>query len=297
MNMRHAILVMGLTGLLGGCASNSVTFITKTSLGVDVSSQPAVAQIGYDRFEGYIGPRFDNGAVPPVVASFATNGKLLDREVQQVYATGRAAEIATAAQGTALPPPSLNGPHQVMFFNTGTTLGLKLGFGANSATDAFTLGYKRREISVIPITEGQFPSVLATIQNDVEAASRDKAGLNVTQYFATGLAADAMAGQATVRSLLSRRFEALDQSRSALSILSCVSSLPDGDLPRVWKNVGVLELFKKDDPNLVATLGTKPPAEARALYASYVARDDETDAARSELLRRHREFVCAFAGR
>lgn len=298
MNKLNAGSLAALAALLCGCASTeSVTFLTKTSLGVDVSSQPAAAQIGYDRFEGYIGPRFDNGAVPPVVASFETNGQLLDRQVRQVYATGRAAEIATlASAGTSPPTTPLTGTHKVMFFNTGTMVGLKLGFGA-TATEAFTFGYKRREISVIPITEGQFPSVLATLQNDVEGSTRDKAGLGVTQYFATGVAADAMAAQPTVRSLLTSRFEALDQSRSALSILSCVSALPDGDLPRVWSNAEVLKLFAGDTAAVTAALKAKPAPEARALYASHVSRDNEVDAMRSELLRRHRDFVCAYAGR
>jgi len=298
MRKLNAGCVAALAVLLSGCAStDSVTFLTKTSLGVDVSSQPAAAQIGYDRFEGYIGPRFDNGAVPPVVASFETNGQLLDRQVRQVYATGRAAEIATlASAGNNQQSKPLEGRHQVMFFSTGTTVGLKLGFGS-TATDAFTFGYKRREISVIPITQGQFPSVLATLQNDVEGSTRDKAGLGVTQYFATGVAADAMAAQPTVRSLLTSRFEALDQSRSALSILSCVSALPDVDLPRVWANAEVLKLFAGDTATVTTALRTKPAADARAIYASHVSRDNEIDAKRSELLRRHRDFVCAYAGR
>ena len=45
--------------LLTGCASrlDTVVFVTKTSLGVDVEQTPPTASIAYDRVEGYFGPR------------------------------------------------------------------------------------------------------------------------------------------------------------------------------------------------------------------------------------------------
>ena len=92
MNRLPTHLGMLLALPLTACASgqNTVVFVTKTSLGVDVEQTPPTASIACDRVEGYFGPRYDTGAVPPVVASFITNGELLGRDVKQVCATGDA---------------------------------------------------------------------------------------------------------------------------------------------------------------------------------------------------------------
>lgn len=294
--MRLALLpLLGAAAVLTGCAnSQNVVFLTKTSLGIDVSTEPSSASIGYDRFEGYVGPRFDNGAVPPVAASFETNGQLFGRAVRQVYATGEAARVVTSA-GSPVASPSPSGEHKVMFFSTATTLGLKLGFGSTGSTDNFTFGYKRREASVIPVTNGQFPAVLATIQSDVTADTRTGTAFGVQQYFATGDAAVSVAGLRPVRGMFQRRFEALEQSRHALAAASCLSALGDGDLSRVWDNAERRNLLKA--PLDAATLKAKPSAQARDLYITALATPDESDPAWTEALARHREFVCALAGR
>ncbi len=38
-----------------------------------------------------------------------------------------------------------------MFSGTSTTLGIKLGFAAAGAPESITFGYKRKEVSIIPI--------------------------------------------------------------------------------------------------------------------------------------------------
>ena len=159
MNRLHAVLCTLLALLLGACASgpNTVVFVTKTSLGVDVEQTPPSASIAYDRVEGYFGPRFDSGAVPPVVASFTTNGQLLGRDVKQVYATGDAARLLANPSAQVAADPALTGDVKPMFFGTSTTLGVKIGFEAGGSTSTFTLGYKRKELSIIPVTQGVFP--------------------------------------------------------------------------------------------------------------------------------------------
>lgn len=288
------LLMLGTVGALTGCATENVVFLTKTSFGIDVSMEPAAATIGYDRFEGYVGPRFDNGAVPPVAASFETNGKLFGRAVRQVYATGDAARVVTSA-GAPTSAPELSGARKVMYFSTATTLGLKLGFGSTGATDTFTLGYKRREASVIPITNGQFPAVVATIQNDVAADARANTEFGVEQYFATGEAAVSVAGLRQVKGMFLRRFEALDQSRSALSAASCLAALGDAELPRVWAHAERNELLKS--PSNAAALNAKTPAEARDIYITTLATPDEMNTARTDALEHHKDFVCSLAGR
>ena len=287
-------LTIASCALLAGCASQNVVFLTKTSFGVDVSTEPATASIGYDRFEGYVGPRYDNGAVPPVAASFETNGQLLGRAIRQIYATGEAARVVTSA-GTAATAPQLSGTHKVMFFSTATTLGLKLGFGSTGATDTLTFGYKRREASVIPITDGQFPAVVATLQNDVSADARTNTEFGVQQYFATGDAAVSVAGLRQVKTMFQRRFEALDQSRGALSAASCLAALSDADLDRVWANADKNKLLKS--PLTLAVLKGKPAAQARDVYITQLATPDEANRDWTDSLQRHKDFVCALADR
>jgi len=285
-----AVLVTGITG----CASDKVVFLTKTSFGIDVSSEPSGVNLGYDRFEGYVGPRFDTGAVPPVAASFETNGKLFDRAVRQIYATGDAARVVTST-GTVAPSPPLTGSHKVMMFSTGTTVGLKIGFGATGATDMFTLGYKRREASVIPVTEGQFPAVIAALQNDIEAGSRTGTEFGVQQYFATGEAAVSIAGWRVIQDQFRRRIAALEQSRSALSTASCLAALKDDELPRVWAHAERVKLLEA--PNSAAFLSGKPAAVARDIYLTAIATPDAQSEAWTLGLQKHRDFVCALAGR
>ena len=100
MNTRRASIVLSLAIALAGCASrpDTVVFVTKSSLGLDVEQTPPSASIAYDRVEGYFGPRYESGAVPPVVAVFMTNGQLLDRRVKQLYATGDAARHSADAR-------------------------------------------------------------------------------------------------------------------------------------------------------------------------------------------------------
>jgi hypothetical protein len=287
------VLAAALMGL-SGCASDNVVFLTKTSFGLDVSTEPAVANIGYDRFEGYVGPRFDTGAVPPIAANFETNGQLFGRAIRQVYATGDAARVVTFA-GTAASSPGMSGGHKLMFFSTGTTLGLKMGFGSTGATDLLTLGYKRREASVIPITNGTFPAVIATLQSDVNTATRADVEFGVQQYFATGDAAVSVAGMPEVKGMFQRRFQALDQSRGALSIASCLAALPDSDLGRVWANGEKLGLLS--GPTAASALAAKAVAQARDIYIATIATPDESNKDWTSSLQKHRDFVCALAGR
>jgi hypothetical protein len=193
----------------------------------------------------------------------------------------------------------------VLFFSTGTTLGLKLGFGSAGVTDWVTLGYKRRELSLIPLTGGEFPSVLASIDSDTDAAQQGSTKLGVGQYFATGSAAQALAADEEVQQLFRHRMrDALGgveraektQAEAALVTLSCLARLPDADLPRVFRHAGKVKLFEADAPGLADKLRDMPAAEARSSYTRYVAASDGSSAARGLALNEHRGVVCALAG-
>ena len=180
--------------VLAGCATtDDVLFVTKTSLGIDFDSKPASASIAYDRTEGYIAPRYDNGEIPPVVASIKSDAKIFNPKISQVYATGDAAVIAVsecpkvtlAALDPKGPtdtkdgsdkndcpkvtPPTtpytqkkLKGEKKLMFFGTTTTTGMKVGF-TTYVPDSFVFGFRRKEYSFIPLgTERIYEAVPST---------------------------------------------------------------------------------------------------------------------------------------
>ena len=306
MNRLHGLSVLLFALLLTACASgpNTVVFVTKTSLGVDVEQTPPTASIAYDRVEGFFGPRYDSGAVPPVVASFTTNGKLLGRDVKQVYATGDAARLLANPSASITADPALIGDTKPMFFGTSTTLGVKIGYEAGGSTSTFTLGYKRKELSVIPVTQGVFPSVLATLQTDINAATASDTSFGAGQLFATGSAATDLARRQQVRDVFmaqadaafsAYRAEERQQGRHALVALSCLAGLSDAQLPKVWSNAEALNVLDKDAK--IGEFATLTPAAARDKYTRYLAllnADSQDTTLRMNL---HRQYVCGLAGR
>jgi hypothetical protein len=312
--MTHALLrntiALGTLALLAGCSTqrDHVIFVTKTTLGVDVATQPSGATIGYERFEGYVGPRFDNGGVPPVVASFRSNGELLFREVRQVYATGAAAEKVTGADAKAdAPDPSSNDPRR-MHFVTGTSVGLRLGFGSTATTE-FGFGYKRREMSVIPVASAassakpQFPSVFASLQNDVAGQSPDDTSFGVGQFFATGTAAVKLAGRKDAKALLLGDEEgdtsAVGTARAALGALGCLQDVPDNQLALVWRHAKLTEVLSgaKDFDLDKSLTNESNAATARANYARALTSAKWTAGKQTTALAQHRAVVCGIAGR
>ncbi|MEJ8859472.1 hypothetical protein WKW79_33250 [Variovorax robiniae] len=306
MKRLHALACLLSTALLAACASgpDTVVFVTKSSLAMDVEQTPPTASIAYDRVEGYFGPRYDTSAVPPVLASFTTNGKLLNREVKQVYATGNAARVLVNP-GLKFPDdPALKGAIKPMFFGTSTTLGLKIGYEASGSTSTFTLGYKRKELSVIPVTDGAFPSVLATLQTDVDSASQGSTQFGAGQLFATGSVATDLARREEVRSVFmtkadaalnAYRVEERTQSRHALVTLSCLSSLTDAQLPKVWSNADALGVLDKEAN--VAGFSAMTPAAARSRYTMFLVAIDADSPAETMRMNLHRQYVCGLAGR
>lgn len=289
---------------VAGCAipGDHVVFITKTSLGIDVESTPPTASIAYDRVEGYIGPRYDNGTVPPVAGSIATNGKLLDRQIKQVFATGNAAKTVIQGAGTSAQPETYGGEHKVMFFGTSSVLGIKVSFAASGAADSLTLGYKRKEVSVIPIGTTGFPSVLATLDSDFNADTLTGTNLGIAQFFATGIAADQLAAKPDIQrafaadatSAISQyRVDERVQSRLALTTLYCLAKLDDIELPKVWTNVDALSLF--DDAGIAGRLHAAPPHDARQLYTRELSILNPKSQKQTGLMQGHQVYVCELA--
>jgi hypothetical protein len=316
--MRHLFAPLAAALAVAGCASvdTHATFVTKTSVALlDVDSAPSGVSFGYQRTEGYLGPRLQDGSAVPVVGFIRTNGSLLGRSLQQVYATGCAAEMATRpAQAASASPasapaagsacaatPLQNAQVRPMLFATGTTLGVGFSLGEGNAP-SLTLGYRRKEASIIPVDPGAMPSVLAAHGNVVEARAtegRPAGELGISQYFATGRAADALASRGDVVNLFTastqtalgayREQERL-QSQHVLTTLGCLSGLKDERLPAVWRHADALGLLPAGTH--AAALESAGVAKAREVYTKSLAILNADSADTTTLMSLHRRFVC-----
>jgi hypothetical protein len=223
--VKITLLLVAATAL-AGCAdaANTAIFVTSSSVGINVDSKPPTVAVAYERVEGFLGPRSENGGAPPVVASMETEGNVFSPQIRQTYATGGAAVTAAGGEQEG-GPKELVGPRKPMFFGTGTTLGFKVGFNTEGTPDSLVLGYKRKEISVIPLgvtpptaTEKEkavYPSVLASIDTTSKMSNVATSGLASKQFFATGRAADALAKNPSI----TRAF----QAKSAVSLLESLT--------------------------------------------------------------------------
>lgn len=89
-------------GILSACTTtNEVVFVTKSSLSIaEIETTPAEINVGYSRVEGYLAPTYENGALPPVVSSIRSDGTLFSPKIQQLYATGAAANLLASSSST-----------------------------------------------------------------------------------------------------------------------------------------------------------------------------------------------------
>lgn len=314
--MNKSLLIFSLIIILfTGCASKkSVLFVTKTSLGVDFDGKPAALNVAYDRTEGYIGPRYDNGAVPPVMARIQTDGAIFKAKVRQVYATGNAARTLASDQ-LYKGPDDLQGGKEIMFFGTSTTTGLKVGF-TGYVPDSFLFGFRRKELSYIPVgtveNKDYYPSVLATFDTLAQADSSKSAGLQGGQFFATGAAAEYYANRKEVREYfegqLKDAFQAYhdavrEQESEAVRILRCYAGIKEDDLPTVWYDANKHGLFKEKDSlaQMIdwydkafkdSTVKEENLRKANKRYASEIAITEGANPLRIGGLQNHREKVC-----
>lgn len=312
--MSRTLVFAGLAGTLAlaGCASvdTHATFVTKTSVAlIDVDSAPSGVSFGYQRTEGYLGPRLKDGSAVPVIGFIRTNGTLVGRSLQQVYATGCAAEVvAQAASAASAPAASActrttfqDEKTRPMMFATGTTLGVGFSLGEGNAP-SLTLGYRRKEASIIPVDPGAMPSVLATHGNEVQAdvaGTRPAGEIGIAQYFATGRAADALAGRGEVAQLFrasadsalgAYRQQEREQSLHVLTTLGCLSAVKDDRLSAVWRNAEAIGLLPPG--STAASLEQDGPAKARERYTQHLAFLNADSADTTVLMGLHRRFVC-----
>ena len=181
MNRILPVALSGLALALSGCAIgfDTVFFATRSNLGVDIDTQPPTAEISIARRELVIGPSFEGGQKPPVLASFRSNirGILgLWANVASTFAGGDAADTMTKYFGdpdktdavdsrlclSKKPVPTvlgssrqLPGPGETrpFVFATDTTIGLKVAWSGTTAQypDSLKFGYNRKEFAFAPV--------------------------------------------------------------------------------------------------------------------------------------------------
>jgi hypothetical protein len=213
------LAIIALLAAFAACAGqDDVLFVTNTNVGVNLDSKPPSIGIAYDREEGYIGPAYDNGALPPVIARLSSNLSVFAPEVHQTYATGAAATLLADPDPTLpqLERPLLHNSKRAAYFVTESSTGLRMTF-ASQLPDSVHLGYRRKEFSLIPIgtdrsgTCGQtgapggaatpaepvdcYGSALATIDLGTNVGDPQHTNMQVAQLFATGRAAEVLAAR------------------------------------------------------------------------------------------------------
>lgn len=326
--------------ILAGCAAapDNVVFVTSTSIGINVDNTAASASFAHDRVEGYFSPRYKGKATPPVYADLETNGSLINRKIKQVYATGDAAKTVLGLNEDANAPATdqailkktflqqddassnntkvddkakestedgLAPDKTVLFFGTNTTAGFKVGFGA-TAINTFVFGYKRNEMSVIPAgaKASDYPSVLASLDID-EEPSPDKGKADVKQFFATGVAANALAKKPDIKTALEskaqsrlaafREDERLQNSYVRASV-NCFTGMLDKYLGEVAENVVQLRLFKSESNAVAIAMSDGSSVQsARKAYINKLVQLEPNSSYYTGLLRGHTIKVCELA--
>jgi hypothetical protein len=199
--------------LLATC-TDYATFVTATNIGISADTTTRDLSIGYTRAELFTGPGYpEQGEAPQAAGYIGSNLSAFTPKIQQLYATGDAAGLATQdtdpPEGPELPKP-FTGPRRPLVFGTGTNVGLKIGFagGATPAPSSMKFGYNREELSIIPLQQGdpnrgtpdKYAPVLAAINLDTSVGSNPSdASLKLTQFFATGAPARNLAKRQDIR--------------------------------------------------------------------------------------------------
>jgi hypothetical protein len=232
MNRRLIILVAFLCMGLFGCATGeeSILFVTKTSIAVDVDTNPPTFDVGYGRYEGSIAPVVEDGQVLPLLSSISSDAgissSVFGSGVAQNFGVGNAAIIMSQYLGSPSnpaedsrsdfasiigTPANVNGTTsngRRYFFGTKTTFGFTTSFAAERgySPDSISLGYKRKEFAYVPIRQNgntgsetlSIPSMLATAGTS-SSAGVNKSGFSVSQFYATGQAANYLAAHPIIR--------------------------------------------------------------------------------------------------
>tara|TARA_R110001583_G_scaffold18667_1_gene74015 strand:+ start:7455 stop:8525 length:1071 start_codon:yes stop_codon:yes gene_type:complete len=242
MNLKLFSLITFSSVSLFGCSlgQDSILFVTKTSVAIDIDTNPLTFDVGYGRYEGSIAPVANDGQVLPLLSSInaesTISSDVFGAGVSQNFGVGNAAVIMSQYLGSDSNPIDntsadfyklIKNPASIKgaidentkryFFGTKTTLGFTTSFAPERGymPDSITLGYKRKELAYVPIIENtvpdkpgvpdksgyqylSIPSMLATTGTS-QNAGINKSGFSVSQFYATGKAANYLAANPTIR--------------------------------------------------------------------------------------------------
>lgn len=203
---------------LGACANaeENVLFVTASQIDIGYDTALANANIGYGRSEFVVGPQYvETGGTPPIISDLKSDLSIFDPKIEQLYATGNAALIATGGsrKDSIGEADKLTGKRRAMFFRTATSLGINLKFQSDIPTSV-SLGYKRKELSLIPLNEtndrtadqsDKYGSTFARIQMNGSFSAAAKTEIPLSQFFATGSAAENLAANPSVQQEFAQR--------------------------------------------------------------------------------------------
>ena len=242
------------------CTQKTAVFTTATTLGVDFDSTTQTGVIGYDRTEGFFGPRTTDGKALPVVASMNSEVQLIGGDGRQLFAIGQAA-INVQNNSTQIANATLDGGSP-MFVGTNSSYGIRVGLGKTSPV-SFNLGYKRQELAVVQPNEttgGQaMPSAVGSLDT-TGTAGGSNANLGISQYIATGDAADVLSATPMVQAVFAdAKKSALEQYADNVArqngysnrTLVCYVRLEESERLDAWQNASALGL---SPPNAAASL-------------------------------------------
>lgn len=230
MNRNLLLLAIVCINIIGCAGKDSILFTTKTSIAVDVDTNPPTFDVGYGRYEGSIAPVVKDGQVLPLLSSISSDAGLSSNifgsGIAQNFGVGNAAIIMSQYLGSPSNPAEetrsdfnniVSEPAQVngttntgrrYFFGTKTTFGFTTSFAAERSftPDSISLGYKRKEFAYVPIRQNgstgsetlTIPSMLATAGTSSNAGG-NRAGFSVSQFYATGKAANYLAAHPAIR--------------------------------------------------------------------------------------------------
>lgn len=227
---RCALITFSCVSLMGcSLGQDSILFVTKTSVAIDIDTNPLTFDVGYGRYEGSIAPVAEDGEVLPLLSSVNAEGSIssgvFGAGVSQNFGVGNAAVIMSQYLGSESNPinnqsvdfsqlidkpasikGTINDDNKRYFFGTKTTLGFTTSFAPERGytPDSIALGYKRKELAYVPIKENStagtlsIPSMIATTGTS-QNAGVNESGFSVTQFYATGKAASYLAANPTIR--------------------------------------------------------------------------------------------------
>jgi hypothetical protein len=209
--MKHLSTISCATScvLLAAC-TDYATFVTSTDIGISADANTQELHLGYIRTELFTGPGYpDKGEAPAAVGYIGSNLSAFSPKIKQLYATGKAAELVSQIQEPDTKPATADGyegERRPLVFGTGTNLGLQVGF-AGGTTSKVKFGYNREELSIIPLHReptskaDKYAPVLAAIDMDQTVAKLADTEVKLTQFFATGTAAQNIARRSDIRAI------------------------------------------------------------------------------------------------